>query len=59
METDTELVFKVEVPRIEAKNLDIRVGEGMVSITGERKKEKHKLEIIEQLLKNVIIVSSI
>ncbi len=45
-ETDTELVLKVELPGIEAKNLDVRVGEGMISITGERKQKKHKLEII-------------
>lgn len=43
-ETETELLLKVELPGIEARDLDIKVGERMVSIAGERKQEKHERE---------------
>jgi HSP20 family protein len=43
-ETDTELLLKVELPGIEAKDLDIRVDDRMVTIAGERKQEKHHRE---------------
>ncbi|HLP88204.1 MAG TPA: Hsp20/alpha crystallin family protein [Nostocaceae cyanobacterium] len=37
--TDTTIILKVELPGIEAKNLDIQVTENSVSISGERKSE--------------------
>ncbi|MGL5807529.1 MAG: Hsp20/alpha crystallin family protein, partial [Xenococcaceae cyanobacterium] len=43
-ETEQKLILKVELPGIEAKDLDIRVGDRMVSIAGERKEEKHHQE---------------
>jgi HSP20 family protein len=43
-ETETELILKVELPGIEAKDLDIQLSDRMVSIVGERKEEKHHQE---------------
>lgn len=39
IETDDALHLKLEVPGMEAKNLDIQVTEDSVSISGERKSE--------------------
>lgn len=38
-ETDDALHLKLEIPGMEAKDLDIQVSEKVVSITGERKSE--------------------
>jgi HSP20 family protein len=38
-ETTNEIHLKLEVPGLEAKDLDIEVSENSVSITGERKEE--------------------
>jgi HSP20 family protein len=38
-ETDTAIYLKVELPGIEAKDLDVQVTENSVSISGERKSE--------------------
>lgn len=43
-ETEHKLILKVELAGIEAKDLDVRVGEQMVSIAGERKEDKHHQE---------------
>ncbi len=43
-ETEQKLILKVELPGIEAKDLDVQVGDRMVSIAGERKQEKHHQE---------------
>ncbi|GAB4543157.1 MAG: Hsp20/alpha crystallin family protein [Pleurocapsa sp.] len=39
-EMDKELVLKAEIPGIDAKELDIEVGEDRVTISGEHKEEK-------------------
>jgi HSP20 family protein len=38
-ETDKEILLKLEIPGMEAKDLDIEVEEGSVTIRGERKTE--------------------
>lgn len=43
-ETEQELILKVELPGIEAKDIDVRVSDNLISITGERKEEKHHKE---------------
>jgi HSP20 family protein len=43
-ETEQKLILKVELPGIKAKDVDVRVGERMVSIAGEKKEEKHHQE---------------
>lgn len=43
-ETEHKLILKVKLPGIEAKDLDVRVREQMVSIAGEKKEEKHHQE---------------
>ncbi len=43
-ETDKELVLKAEIPGIDAKDLDIEVGEDRVTISGEHKEEKRTEE---------------
>jgi HSP20 family protein len=40
-ETETELILTAELPGIEAKDLDIQVSDNLVSIAGERKREKY------------------
>jgi HSP20 family protein len=40
-ETDDAVILKLEVPGMEAKDLDIQVTEDSVSISGERKFENH------------------
>jgi HSP20 family protein len=40
-ETETKLILKVELPGIKTKDIDIQVSDCLVSIAGERKKEKH------------------
>lgn len=39
-ETDRELVLKAEIPGIDAKDLEVEVGEDRVIISGEHKEEK-------------------
>ncbi len=39
-ETEQELVLKAEIPGLDAKDLDIEVGEQRVTISGEYKEEK-------------------
>ena len=39
-ETDKELVLKAEIPGIDAKDLEVEVGEDRVIISGEHKEEK-------------------
>lgn len=39
-ETDKELVLKAEIPGIDAKDLEVEVGEERVTISGEHKEEK-------------------
>jgi HSP20 family protein len=43
-ETEQELILKVELPGIEAKDVDIQVSDTLISIAGERKEEKHHKE---------------
>ena len=43
-ETDDAVILKLEVPGMEAKDLDIQVTEDSVSISGERKFENHTEE---------------
>lgn len=39
-ETDTHEILRVQVPGVEAKDLDVQVGQDAVSIAGEYRKEK-------------------
>ncbi len=39
-ETEKELILKAEIPGIDAKDLDVEVGEDRVTISGEHKEEK-------------------
>ena len=39
-ETEKELVLKAEIPGIDAKDLEVEVGEDRVTISGEHKEEK-------------------
>lgn len=43
-ETEQELILKVELPGIEAKDVDIQVSDNLISIAGERQEEKHHKE---------------
>ncbi|MDJ0574385.1 MAG: Hsp20/alpha crystallin family protein [Xenococcaceae cyanobacterium MO_234.B1] len=43
-ETDKELVLKAEIPGIDAKDLEVEVGEDRVTISGEHKEEKRTEE---------------
>ena len=43
-ETDTDLIVKVEIPGIDAQDLDVQVSEDSVSIIGEHREEKHAKE---------------
>lgn len=40
-QTDADIILQIEVPGIDAKDLDVQVSEKAVSIAGERKEEKH------------------
>jgi HSP20 family protein len=39
-ETDTEMLFKVDLPGIDAKDVDLAVTEGMLVLRGERKEPR-------------------
>ena len=43
-ETKTELVVKAEVPGMEAKDIDISLSDGVLTIKGEKKQEKEEKE---------------
>ncbi len=43
-ETDTDITLKAQIPGLEAKDLNVEVGEDAVSITGEHKQEKQTEE---------------
>jgi HSP20 family protein len=40
-ETDQELILKAEIPGIDAKDLEVEVGEDRVTIVGEHREEKN------------------
>lgn len=41
-ETDTEFVIKAEIPEVNKDNVKVTVDNGILTITGERKKEKEE-----------------
>jgi HSP20 family protein len=43
-ETKNDLVVKAEVPGMDAKNIDISLSDGMLTIKGEKKEEKEEKE---------------
>lgn len=43
-ETETDMILKAEIPGMEAKDLNVEVGEDSVSISGERQQEEQTEE---------------
>ncbi len=49
-ETKNEIVVKAEIPGLDPKDIDISLSEGMLTIKGEKKREKEEKEENDHLI---------